>query len=205
MVSAIAEDMKKMTEDILVSSGDRLKAVGDLVKETHQTLEGFSTDRKHMASQQGKDLTGFAKGLGKDVGDMLNGFKKNHKQMSKDQAKNLADYMNDLVTGVGSILDGFQRDHGKMSKELKHDLGKYVKDLANETNQLRGEYSSDILHAKKAWQQMCTTLARTRTVGGVTPQSDTLKKASTVNRTTSTKVQAKKKPVQKNSKKKVVS
>ncbi len=216
----IAEDMKKLTEDIIVSNDVRLEAVGDLVADTHKTLKGFFTDRKKMAGQQSKDLAGFVKGLGKDVGDMLQNarnmvqqFHKDNKQMSKDQAKNLADYINDLVTGVGSTLEGFQKNHAQMSRELKHELAKEVKDIQtqvkrilNEADSLVGEFHSDMAGARKAWKSMSATLAGARNTGCVMPQGDTQKKASTVKRATSGKAQGKKKTAQKStSKKRVVS
>ena len=176
MVMTIAEDMKKLTENIIISNDVRLKAVGELVADTHKTLNGFSTDRKKMAAQQAKDLADFMNGLSKNVQSLLKSaqnmvqqFHKDNMQMSKEQAKNLADFVNGLVTGVGSMLDSFQKDHNRMSKELKNKLSREIKDIQAEVerilgdaDKLMGEFSADMAGAKKAWQSMSAALAKVK-------------------------------------------
>jgi len=205
MAIAIAEDMKKLTENIIISNDVRLKAVGELVADTHKTLKGFSMDRKKMAAQQSKDLAGFINGLSKDVQGMLKNarnmiqqFHKDNTQMSREQAKNLADFVNDLVTGVGSMLDGFQKDHKHMSKELKAKLAREIKDIETEVerilgdaDKLVGEFNTDMTQAKKAWKGMSATLAKLRK-SGVMPRIEAGKKVTTVKQATR-KAQGKKK------------
>jgi ElaB/YqjD/DUF883 family membrane-anchored ribosome-binding protein len=179
MVMAIAEDMKKLTENIIISNDVRLKAVGQLVADTHETLNGFSADRKTMAAQQAKDLADFMNGLSKNVQGLLKGaqnmvqqFHKDNVQMSKEQAKNLADFVNNLVSSVGSMLDSFQKDHNRMSKELKSKLTKEIKDIQTEVerilgdaDKLVGEFSDGMAEAKKAWKNMSAALSRARKAG----------------------------------------
>ncbi len=129
MVMTIAEDMKKLTENIIVSNDVRLKALGELVAGTHQTLKGFSMDRKKMAAQQAKDLADFVNGLSKNVQSFISKFQKDHQQMSKEQAKSLSDFVTNLASEMGSMLNGFQTARSKMSKELKDRLAKEVKEI----------------------------------------------------------------------------
>jgi len=206
MVMAIAEDMKKLTENIIISNDVRLKAVGQLVADTHETLNGFSTDRKKMAAQQAKDLADFMNGLSKNVQGLLKGaqnmvqqFHKDNVQMSKEQAKNLADFVNNLVTDVGSMLDRFQKDHAHMSKEMKAKLTREIKDIQTEVerilgdaDKLMGEFSDGMAGAKKAWQSMSAVLARSRKAGFPMPGIDAGKKVTTVKQATR-KAQGKKK------------
>jgi ElaB/YqjD/DUF883 family membrane-anchored ribosome-binding protein len=179
MAMAIAEDMKKLTENIIISNDVRVKAVGELVADTHKTLDEFSMDRKKMAAQQAKDLAGFVNGLSKDVQgllkdarNMVQQFHKENMQMSKEQAKNLADFVNSLISNVGSMLDSFQKDHAHMSKEMKAKLTREIKDIQAEVerilgdaDKLMGEFSADMAGAKKAWQSMSATIARSRKAG----------------------------------------
>jgi DNA-binding ferritin-like protein len=183
MVMAIAEDMKKLTENIIISNDVRLKAVGSLVADTHNTLKGFSMDRKKMAAQQSKDLADFINGLSKDVQSLLKSarnmvqqFHKDNMQMSKEQAKNLADFVNNLAAGVGSMLDSFQKDHAHMSKELGDKLTGEIKDIQTEVeriigdaDKLIGEFSADMAQAKKAWKSMSAALTRARKAGFIMP------------------------------------
>jgi len=126
---AIAEDMKKLTENIIISNDVRLKAVGELVSETHKTLKGFAGDRKKMAAEQANDLADFVNGLSKNVQSFLGKFQKDHQQMSKEQTKSLNDFVVNLTEDVGSMLDGFQKARNEMSEELKDRLAKEVKEI----------------------------------------------------------------------------
>jgi len=198
MVIAIAEDMKKLTENIIISNDVRLKAVGQLVADTHETLNGFSMDRKKMAAQQSKDLANFMNSLSKNVQDMLKSarsmvqqFHNDNMQMSKEQAKNLTDFVNNLVTDVGSMLDNFQKEHKHMSKEQKAKLTREIKNIEAEVkrilgdaDKLIGEFSDNMAQAKKAWKSMSATLARARKTGSMMPEIDAGEKVSTVKQAT---------------------
>jgi hypothetical protein len=198
MVMTIAEDMKKLTENIIISNDVRLKALGELVTGTHKTLEGFSTDRKKMAAQQAKDLADFMNGLSKNVQGLLKSarnmvqqFHKDNVQISKEQAKNLADFANNLVTDVGSMLDSFQKERKHMSKELRDKLTKEISDIETEVegilgdaDKLMGEFSADMAGARKAWQSMSATMARARKAGFPMPGIDAGKKVTTVKQAT---------------------
>ncbi|MFH1613727.1 MAG: hypothetical protein ABIG61_01405 [Planctomycetota bacterium] len=212
MVMAIAEDMKKLTENIIIANDVRLKAVGGLVADTHETLNRFSMDRKKMAAQQSKELGSFVNGLSKDVQGMLKSarnmvqqFHKDNMQMSKEQAKNLADFVNGLVSSVGSMLNSFEKDHNRMSKEMKAKLTREIKDIQAEVerilsdaDKLVGEFGAGMAQAKKAWKNMSATLTRARKAGFMMPQIDAGEKVRTVKQATrKTKAQGKKKPVAK--------
>jgi uncharacterized protein YicC (UPF0701 family) len=184
MVMAIAEDMKRLTENIMISSDVRLKAVGELVADTHKTLKGFAMDRKKMAAEQAKDLASFTNGLSKNVDNLLKKaqqmiaeFHKTNRQMSKEQAKELAAFVNDLTRDVRSMLSGFERHRSEMSKELKEKLCKEIEDIQTEVEKILsdadkfvGECSSDMAQARKAWKDMTARLAKARKAGFVAPK-----------------------------------
>jgi gas vesicle protein len=181
MVMAIAEDMKKLTENIIASSDVRLKAVGEIVADTNNLLGGFAKDRGKMAKEQARDLAGFVSGLSKDVQsslknaqDMLNEFHKSNSQMGKEQAKNLSDFVHKLTGEVGSMLHCFEKERSKMSKELRDNLAKEVKDIQSqverildEADKLVGGFNADMARAKKSWKDMSATLAKARKYGFV--------------------------------------
>jgi len=208
MVIAIAEDMKKLTENIIISNDVRLKAVGGLVADTHETLNRFSMDRKKMAAQQSRDLANFMNGLSKNVQGMLKSarnmvqqFHKDNMQMSSEQAKNLADFVNGLVSNVGSMLDSFEKDHKHMSKEMKAKLTREIKDIQTEVKRilsdadnLIGEFGAGMAQAKKAWKNLSAALARARKAGFMMPEIDAGEKVRTVKQATrKPKAQGKKK------------
>jgi hypothetical protein len=194
MVMTIAEDMKKLTENIIISNDVRLKALGALVSGTHRTLEGFSKDRRKMAARQTGDLAAFMNGLSRNVQGLLKSargmvqqFHKDSKQMSKEQAKNLAAFVNDLVSGVGSMLDGFQKDHKHISRELRDKLAREISGIQRDVervltdaDELVGQFGADMTRAKKSWNSMSAALTRARRAGLLTPQIDAAERVSTV-------------------------
>lgn len=195
MVMSIAENMQKLTEDIIVSSDVRLKAVGDLMADTRRTLNGFSRDRKKMAAQQSKDLGQFVSGLSKNVQGMLRSarnmveqFNKDNTQMSEEQARSLADFVRDLVTNVGSMLGSFQKDHDGMSRDLRNRLAREIKDIQAEVrtildnaDKLMHEYKANMAEARKAWRSMSAALDRaTKRSGSKPPDINAGKKARPV-------------------------
>jgi ABC-type transporter Mla subunit MlaD len=189
----IATEMKRLSEDIIASYDMRVKAVGELVQDTHKTLSGFAGDRRRMSAQQAKDLADFTNGLSKNVQsllkkaqNMLDEFHKDNRQMGKEVAKSLSDFVNELTRDVGSMLSSFEKEHAQMSKELKNRLAKEIKDIQtqverilDEADKLMGEYSSDMVQAKKAWENMSAALAKARK-GGVMPRIEAGEDVSTV-------------------------
>ncbi|OHB78568.1 MAG: hypothetical protein A2Z25_14800 [Planctomycetes bacterium RBG_16_55_9] len=186
MVMAIGEDMKKLTENMIVCNDVRLKAVGHLVADTHKTLKGFSTNRKKMAAQQTRDLAHFMDGLSKNVQGMLGSarnmvqqFEKDNMQMSKEQAKSLGDFVQDLVSNVGSLLSSFQKEHNRISKDLGSNLAKEIKDIQTEVQSILDDadkfmhdYRSQMAQARKAWKNMSAALAKARKSGLKAPDTD---------------------------------
>ena len=194
MVTTIAEDMKKLTENIIVANDVRVKALGALVSDTHRTLDGFSKDRRKMAAQQTRDLAHFMDGLSRNVQGLLKSaqgmvqrFRKDNVQMSKEQAKSLAAFVNNLVAGVGSMLDGFQKDHAHISGELRDKLAREISDIQRDVERiledadtLVGQFGADMTRARKAWQGMSAALARVRKAGLLTPEIDAAERVTTV-------------------------
>jgi DNA anti-recombination protein RmuC len=201
MVIAIAEDMKKLTEDIISSHDLRVKTLGGLVSYTHdltadtrKAVKGFSGDRKKMAQEQAKDLNNFVNGLSKDVQNslkkaqnMVKEFHKTNSQMSKEQAKSLSDFVNNLTDTVRSMLNSFEKDRGKMSKELRDKLTREIKDINTEVGKILGEadklvgtYHAEMSQAKKAWKTMSAILAKEKKSGFGTPRMKSSRDITTV-------------------------
>jgi len=196
----IAESMKGLTEDILASYDTRVKALGDLVADTHKivadarkTIKGFASDRKKMSVEQAEALGNYAKDLAKNVSGLLKEFGKNRKHMSEAQVKSLTDFVKgitdfvkDLTKKTGSMLNGFSKDRKEMSEELKDKLTKdvkgiqvAVKNIVNDAQALVTEYRSDMIKARSTWQGMADTLAKAKGKG-VMAKIETGEKAAIV-------------------------
>lgn len=181
----IADSMKGITENIVASYDVRVKALKDLVSDTHKTIKGFAADRKKMSEGQAKELADFVADLTKNVGNMIKGFQKEHKEMADnlkgglergetDRLKGFKGMMGDIQKGINDIenyvakkLKEFSDAHAEMSEQQKQYLAKYVSGIANEVKKLLGEYDSDMEKAGAAWQGMVASLDKRR---GIKPK-----------------------------------
>ena len=183
MVVTIAQDMKKLTEDMMAANEARLRGVGTLIRETRATLQGFGADRTKMATDQAKDLAGFVGALSQSVQqirraarDRLGEFDQANRQMSKDQAKHLADYVQDLVREVTSTLRRFDKERAHMSQELRARLDGEIADITAAVEQILKdaagfvkEQHTGMVQARQAWQDMCAAISHARQVGFTAP------------------------------------
>jgi hypothetical protein len=153
----IADDVKRLGEDIVASYNVRVKAIRTIVKDTRNTLKGFHAEHKEMSAKQAKDLAGFVADLTKNVGDMIKGIQTEHKDMAAalkaslgkgetDRLKTFKGMMgdirkeiNDIETYVKNKLREFSDAHADMSAELKKELAKYADDMVKATKKLMGD------------------------------------------------------------------
>lgn len=123
----IADEMKKIAEDIAVAHDLRVKAVGDIVADVHKilsaaqkTVKGFTSDRKKMSAEQAQELKDFAAELAKSVAKKLKEFSDSHAAMSEELKKELAKYVAGISSDIKKLLSGYSKDR----KELAAELGK---------------------------------------------------------------------------------
>ena len=153
----IASDIKTLGEDIVASYDARIKAIGTVVKDTHQMLKGFAAERKDWAPKQAQALADFVADLAKNVSSMIKGFQKDHKAMADALKESLekgeTDRLKDFKAMIGNIQKGikeietyvakklkeFDGAHADMSEELKKMLAKYVDDMVKATKKLMSD------------------------------------------------------------------
>jgi len=153
----IATELKNLGEEIIASYDMRVKAVGGLVKDTHQMLKGFHTEHKEMSAalraelakgeqSRLKDFKAMMSDVKKFVSDMVVGTAKLMKEIQKEQK--------DRNKAVADLLAQFANDHEAMAAELQKSLEKgetdriedfekmmkgiqkYVADVVKETERL---------------------------------------------------------------------
>jgi len=152
----IASDIKTLGEDIVASYDSRVKAIGTLVKDTHQMLKGFGAEHKEMSEKLKEDLakgekerlTGFKAMMAdvkKFVSDIVvDGTAKLMKQIQKEQTER--------NKGVADLLVNFAKDHEAMAAELKKNLAKGETDrLEDFKEMMKGiqKYVADVVKETK--------------------------------------------------------
>ena len=161
----IASDIKTLGEDIVASYDTRVKAIGTLVKDTHQMLKGFDAEHKEMSEKLEADLAKGEEDRIKDFKPMMAGIRKEIKE---------------IETYVAKKLKEFHGAHADMSEELKKELAKYVDDMVKATKKLMSDIQArqkerntevaDLLEAYKTerekmaanWQALTATMAKRR-------------------------------------------
>jgi len=171
----IAESMKDTTRDIMASYNQRVKAVGNIVGDTHSTLKGFTRDRRKMGAEQAKALAEFTSELSSTIEALLKKISHDHAAMGKEQKAELVKFVKGVQTSVGKMIQDFTAERGEMSEAVKKDLAKAMKDMVGSVkvilgnaDALIGEYRSDIKKAAGAWSSMAASLARAKKKGNVT-------------------------------------
>ncbi len=109
---AIANDMKKMVEDITASHHERQKAIGDI--------------RQNVGDMR------------QNVGDMLIEFQKSHKQMSDDLKKGLKEFNNARI----KMNNAFKEEMITHVKDLKSDIMKRLEDYGSDRAEAKNIWGS---------------------------------------------------------------
>ena len=208
MATTIAEDMRKLTEDMIAASEMRLRTVGSLMARTQETLKGFCAGRSKMAAGQRRDLRGFTNELSRDVQElrrkargMVKDFSKTGRQMSEERSKRLAGFVQGLVRDVTEMLARFENERGRISKELDKRLSREIGDikdavdhLLKQTESFVQEQHSGMAAARRAWRNMTTRIARARIAGIASLAGPTRQETHTPKRSTC-RMQAKRQAV----------
>jgi uncharacterized protein YukE len=152
---SIATDMKNLGEDIVASYDMRVKAIGGLVKDTHQMLKGFHTEHKEMSAalraelakgeqNRLKDFKAMMSDVKKFVADMIEGTAKLMKEIQKEQK--------DRNKAVADLLAQFANDHEAMAAELQKSLEKgetvRLEDFKKMMNSIQ-KYVADVVKETK--------------------------------------------------------
>jgi hypothetical protein len=170
MKMGIATDMKNLGEEIIASYDMRIKAVGELVTDTHKMIKGFHADHKEMSAALRKDLTKgeqerlkdfksmmtdidkFIAGVTKDVGDMIKGFHKEHKAMANELQAGLkhgeTQRLKDFQNMMADIQKGIKEIETFVAKKLK-EFDKAHIDMSEELRKELAKSLNDMVKATK--------------------------------------------------------
>jgi hypothetical protein len=161
----VANDIKKLGEDIVDSYDLRVKEIRKLAKDTQSTLKGFQGEQKKMAAELRKTLEqGEADRLkasgslkneiqaeqakrNKEVADLLEKFSKDHEDMAAELRKTLEQGEADRLKASGSLKNEIQARKDERNKE--------VLDLLQEFKTEREKMSAN-------WQSLNTAMAKRR-------------------------------------------
>jgi gas vesicle protein len=166
----IAEDIKNLGEDIVTSYDMRVKAIGVLVKDTHNMLKGFQTEHKEMSDKLKADLAKgeedrlknfkammaeiqkFVSDIAEEVSAMIKRFQEEHKAMANEQRKNLEKGEGDRLKAFNSMIAKIQEGIKEIETYVKNKLKEFSDahaDMSEELKKALAKYVDDMVKATK--------------------------------------------------------
>jgi len=171
---SISEDIKNLGEEIVASYELRLKAVGEIVGDTHKMLDEFRLNNQELFDNVHKMLSGFQAdhkemsaqlraSLSKGEEDRISVFKVmigDIENYVAELSKNTAELMKDIqnqhsirIQGVTDLLNVFSTDHETMAVNLRADLSKGEKDRIK-------DYETMITNVKSSVKKIIRSTAK---------------------------------------------
>lgn len=166
----ISDDIKKLGEDIVVSYDSRVKAIGELVEDTHEMLKDFQAEHKNMADKLKADLAKgeenrlkdfgvfmaetqkFLSNLTKEVSVMIKKFEKEHKEMADKQKESLKKGEVDRLKDFKDMMENIQKGIEDIETYVQNKLKEFSDEHADMSVELKRElakYVDDMVKATK--------------------------------------------------------
>lgn len=163
---SIADDIKKVGEDIAGSYNMRVSTVGDIIADTHSTLKDFHRERMHMSEELRSELEHYRKEVADTTRKMLNEYDKEHEEMARELRMDLAKVpkmLNEFITNFLKAQNQFQNMlssyyKNEIQKPVQSMLGTFhteIKNLATESQKAHQAWVSfaRLMSAKRGKQQ----------------------------------------------------
>lgn len=113
---SIADDMRKLTEEIVSSYEERISAVGTIIDDTHRMLDEFRLQRNDMSAQL-KDKLSREKTLRKkDFDAMMADIIASQEEREREVRDSLKSYLEEQRNAVG-IIRANLKEHGAAKSE----------------------------------------------------------------------------------------
>jgi len=179
----IASDIKTLGEDIVASYDMRVKAIGTLVRDTHQMLKGFDAEHKEVSDKLRADLTKgeadrlkdfkalmseikkFVDGVVKETAALLKKLQEEHKDMADELENSLAKGETERLRdfkALKSEIEKYVDDVIKTTKKLMDEIQKRQKERNTEVADLLEDYKSERERMAANWQALTAAMARKR-------------------------------------------
>lgn len=159
----IAENMKRLAQEIVLSYESRISTVGMIIDDTHQLLEDFKTKRNEMSTKlketlaregslRKKDFDNMMKDIlsrqderEKEVKDFLKTFLEEQKEMAETIKKNLTDGEKVRIDDFKKMLQDIQ----ERQRARENEVSAKLKEFQNEYKEM-SESLRSLLHKGEA-------------------------------------------------------
>ncbi len=161
----IAQDMKRLGEDIVASYDTRIAAVGNIVEETGGLLKRFDKEHKAMAAGLRRDLTNGEDERLKSFKALLTDIQKQQKAREAEVAGMLKTFqkeLKDMATALKEMLEASEDTRLKEFKATMTGIQKRIKEINEEVSSYLVEVKDDMTAAAEAWMKRAGHMTRAR-------------------------------------------
>jgi len=173
----IAQDMRKITEDIEVSYGERMSWLADLMKDTHQMMNRIHGENKEAADTVAKLLAHF-RGDHKAMAEALSAFLDESESTRiaefKEMLADIQSRQREREEETAELMDRFAKEIKEMASQLKEFLSEsesqrltefkaFFSDVQRRTAEILTATREDIKEAHAHWQNLAKIMASKRT------------------------------------------
>ncbi len=133
----LGSEMKNLSEELLASFKERIRANEELVNDVQKTLDGFHKDHQEMAAVINANAVALRKGLAKGEKDRMN----TYKGLMGDIHRTISSIQKEVVgiqTSTFNMIHEFSADRTQMAKELNKFFAKGRSDrMQNEKTRMK--------------------------------------------------------------------
>ena len=161
----IAQDMKRLGEDIVTSYDTRIAAVGNIIVETGDLLKRFDKEHKGMSVELKRDLAQGEDERLKAFKALLSDIQKRQKERETEVEKMLKTFQKEhkeMADALEKMLAASENERLKEFKPMLAGIQKRIKEIGTEVANYLAEVKDDMTKAGEAWQKMAGQMERVR-------------------------------------------
>lgn len=150
----VANDMKKLSEDIITSYDLRVSFITDLSKNVDDLIKAFQKEHTELSAKIKEDSAKIKNDLLRGEEERLNDYRT---MMDSTQAS-----IAGIRADVESKLKEFHKVHARMSKSQQKELARYMKGIVRETGKILDSFKAEREKMASSWQSLTVTMAKKR-------------------------------------------
>lgn len=169
----IAQDMKKLTEDIEVSYGERMTWLANATKDTHQMMNEFRNDHKAMAKALDSFLDGSESTRISNFKGLLSAIRNRQRGREEEVAsllKKFDDELSEMATRLKALLSKSEERRSKSEERRVEEFKNMLTSIKNQQRareevvaELLDAFQKDVKEARTHWQNLAKIMASKRT------------------------------------------
>lgn len=166
----IAQDVRKIAEEIEVSYGERVAYLSDLFAETNNTLKEFRRQHQKMTDDLWDFLVSDQDSRERLVKELRGKNKKDLEEMAKRTREELRSTTKKRTEEVKEMVSGFAKEHQARAEKLQQELLSFQDELKRKVKNMRAASIGDLKETQQTWQNLARIMAAKRAGKTVTPK-----------------------------------